>query len=429
MSRDPPGPTNSACLSVPTWIAVGDVTTWWTKACARIARSARSLAKSERAWIIPGRQSQTLLEDFERERDVPVASLSDGDADYALDKEKKGRPVPVFAPEHEAVSGHGWRTPRSPPAPSRPVKMSADVGCGDGNRGCQCRRHCRSEQNAACSGDAAELRGGCVKFCSGRREMSSSVFARVSSGLPPGSVLFAENKLTTAASTKTAPPPTTPSPSQPRRLSFGARRQRRGPESPSSFVFFEEAAAARVKKRARLEDEEDCADGSDKDSASHENEDEHDGGRDSCPRAPPSKKKRAAPAAAVPGTAFAKKRARIEDDDDDDRVADPFAKKRAWIEDESDDDWLSAFLWKRQRRKRRSRRGPGVLFLQGGRRLSEETSFLVVAANAAQVPVFSVQRQSARRSQMFPTGARLWKRVKFLRPTLRLPRLSLLQPR
>ncbi len=144
------------------------------------------------AWIIPGRQSQTLLEDFERERDVPIASLS-GHADYASDKEKKGRPVPVFAPEHEAASGHGWRTPRSPPAPLRPVKMSADVGCGDGNRGCQCRRHCCSEQNAACSGDSAELRGGCVNFCSGRREMSSSVFARASSGSPPGSVLFAEN--------------------------------------------------------------------------------------------------------------------------------------------------------------------------------------------------------------------------------------------
>ena len=85
--------------------------------------------------------------------------------------------------------------------------------------------------------------------------------------------------------------------------------------------------------------------------------------------------------------------------------------------------WLSAFLWKRQRR--RSRLGHGVLFLQGGGRLSGETSLLVAAANAAQVPVFSVQLQSASRSQMFP---RCWKRVKFLRPTLPLPRLSLLQP-
>ncbi len=82
-------------------------------------------------WIIPGRQSQTLLEDFERERDVLVASLS-GDADYASDKEKKGRPVPVFAPESKAAFGHGCRTPRrSPPAPSRPAKMSGDVGCGE----------------------------------------------------------------------------------------------------------------------------------------------------------------------------------------------------------------------------------------------------------------------------------------------------------
>ncbi len=158
--------------------------------------------------------------------------------------------------------------------------------------------------------------------------MSSSVHARASSGSQPGSVLFAENKLTTAASTKTTTPPTPPLPSQPRCLSYGARR--RGPESPSSFVFFEKVAAARVKKRARIEDEEDFADSCDKASASHENKD--DGGRDSCPRAPPSKKKRAALSAAVSATAFAKKRAGIADDYDDDRVADPGDN------DDSDDD-------------------------------------------------------------------------------------------
>ena len=268
------------------------------------------------AWIIPGRQSQTLLEDFERERDLLVASLS-GDADYASDKEKKGRPVPVFAPE--SASGRGCRTPRrSPPAPSRPAKMSADVGCGIA---CQSvRPHCCSEQNAACSGDSAQLHGGCVNFCSGRREMSSSVFARASS--PPGSVLFAENKLTTAASTKTTTLPTTPSPSQPRCHPFGVR---------SSLVFLEEVLAALVKKRARDEDEEDYAYSCDKASASQENKD--DGGRDSS--GPPSKKKRAISADSA--TAFAKKRAGIEDDD---RVTYPGDN------DNSDDD-----CWPRQKKR------------------------------------------------------------------------------
>jgi hypothetical protein len=93
------------------------------------------------AWIIPGRQSQTLLEDFASAmcptRAFPAMQTTRQTNRRGADQ------FPSLPPDLQLLPD----TVAAPPdllLPLRGLQMSADVGRGNGDRSCQCRQHCHS---------------------------------------------------------------------------------------------------------------------------------------------------------------------------------------------------------------------------------------------------------------------------------------------